>query len=511
MIPPSSQSTGIGQNRRGRPLQYYLEAIAGQALDYRGDADTRITGVTTDSREVKPGYIFIAIPGTRQDGARFIPDALARGADTIVAENHIAVTENANFVRVKNSYTTAALLAEAVYDYPADSLKLIGITGTNGKTTSACLLRDILKHAGFSVGLINTVHYEIGGKKYAAGRTTPMPFELQKLLAEMRDEKIEYVILEASSHALSQHRMGRAKFQGALFTNLSPDHGDYHETMENYFNAKKILFTEYLGENAVAAINLNDEYGQRLACELSKERSKIRIATFSSKPEPGRHIHIHDFQTSVDGLHLQLVYNDKTLPPLTSGLIGSFNMENITGAVCLMLEMGVGFKPIAEAVESFEEPPGRLQRLAGRNCVRVFVDYAHTNDALANVLRCLRESQPAFLTVVFGCGGDRDRTKRPVMGETAERLADKVIVTSDNPRSEEPADIINDIMTGIRGQDKVEIIEDRQAAIRHAITEARPGEVVLIAGKGHEKFQEIKGENFPFDDVEEARAAFTAE
>ena len=490
-----------------RPLNYYLDALGDQLCGCRGYPDADVGGVANDSRQVGQNFVFVAIRGWQFDGTQFISDAVAAGAVSVVLEEsaEVNIPPEINIIWVRNAYIALGLLAEAEYGYPTRNLELIGITGTNGKTTCATLLRNILADAGFKTGLISTVHYEIGDEVQPADRTTPMPLELQQLFSRMVETGVEYVIMEVSSHALDQRRLGSAEFRAGLFTNLTEDHCDYHLNMDNYFNAKQILFNECMTNNSIVVVNGDDDYGTKLIENLNNSNAEYEIYSFGYTNDVD--FRIEDCQLSVQGLKLQFSDNGEQLPPMESPLIGDFNVENIAGVVCLARKLKVEHSSIVRAVADFKGTEGRLQKLENGTGVHVVVDYAHTNDALENVLKTLRSLQPQRLYVVFGCGGDRDKGKRPLMGATAATLADQVFVTSDNPRSESPAAILDDIMNGIDDTSEVFCIEDRREAINTAIKQAEPGSIVLIAGKGHEKFQERNGKKIAFDDVQEAQKA----
>ncbi|MCF7855096.1 MAG: UDP-N-acetylmuramoyl-L-alanyl-D-glutamate--2,6-diaminopimelate ligase [Candidatus Pacebacteria bacterium] len=489
---------------QAQPLQVYHDALGDLLVSSRGDLGTFITGATADSREVRPGWVFVAIPGSRFDGTEFIGEAVEAGAAAIVAKRVLNLPPHVALLHVSNAYAAAARIAEAAYGYPANHLSLVSITGTNGKTTCAYLLRDILRHAGLQTGMIGTVQYEIGHHVSSATRTTPTPFDLQRLFANMYRAGMNYVVMEMSSHALVQRRPGSVKCAAGLFTNLTGDHCDYHGTMENYFAAKTVLFDEYLCSHAPAVINCDDAYGLRLYEFLQEGNSEVRPLAFGTAPSAD--VRIRDMVSDLDGIQLTLQLNGES-HRLSAPLLGRFNIYNVAGAAAVALALGLSPAGIAEAVARFRGAPGRLQPIAGKRGIRALVDYAHTDDALCNVLTTLRELEPNKLIVVFGCGGDRDKTKRPRMGEVASRLADRVIVTSDNPRSEDPQDILSDIRRGIPENAEVEYVVDRRQAIHEAVRNAAPGDLILVAGKGHETYQEVAGSQLPFSDVEETRKA----
>ena len=486
------------------PLQYYLATLGDELLEFHGNASTLINGAVADSRKVRPGFLFVAVPGVKTDGSLFAHSAVEAGANTVVATKRVDLPEHANLVLVKNAYVAAARIAEAAAGYPARSFKMIGVTGTNGKTTCTYLLRDILKRAGWRTGMIGTVQYEVGDERMMADRTTPMPFALQDILKRMRAAGTEIAVAETSSHALHQRRPGTARFSGALFTNLTGDHCDYHITMENYFAAKQVLFTEYLRTRAPAVINIDDAYGRQLVDNLT-ELNHGQIITFGTSQDADWRI--ERWQAGLDGIRMDLAGPEAAPVRYAAPVVGGFNIYNVAGAAVLASYLGAAEEDIQYAVSHFRGAPGRMEAVEIGAGITAFVDYAHTDDALANVLEAVRNLNPKRVLVLFGCGGDRDRTKRKRMGKVAGQLADKVYVTSDNPRGEDPVGIIEEIVAGIPAEADVLTFVDRREAIRQAIADAEAGDVLLVAGKGHETYQEIKGEKFPFDDREELRCA----
>jgi UDP-N-acetylmuramoyl-L-alanyl-D-glutamate--2,6-diaminopimelate ligase len=458
-------------------LADYAKACGDLLIACHGPPDLPIRGVTADSRQVQPGYLFVAIQGAVQDGRQFIDDARARGAAAIAlsGERQLGPT-----LLVRQDYHAFARLAELAAGMPANELQLIGVTGTNGKTTTAFLIHHLLRAAGEPSALLSTVRYDTGAQVYDAERTTPTPTDLQALLTEARDAGCRYVVLEVSSHALDQRRHGTARFAAAVFTNLSGDHLDYHGDMESYFAAKRLLFTDFLDGPAV--INTADPWGQRLACEL---RNVIAPSAESAS-------------FSAQGTEVVIRIGDATFP-LRTPQLGAYNVDNLRCALGVMHGLGLPIDP--DAVANFAGVPGRLERI-GQGDPTILVDYAHTDDALRQALTALRDLQPRQLWVVFGAGGDRDRSKRPRMGAVADELAERVILTSDNPRSEDPAAILAEIASAVRSP---QIIPDRAEAIAYAISNAQAGDIVLIAGKGHESYQEIQGQRLPFDDADVCR------
>lgn len=489
-----------------KPLAAYIDALGHQVRRITGDVGaTAVTMAASDSRRIEPGGLFVAIPGAVQDGVRFIPDALARGAVAVVSVDPQPLPDGVVGIEVEDAYHAAGRIAEEFHERPADRLKLIGVTGTNGKTTCAYLLQRMLREAGWRAGMVGTVEYDDGRERHPADRTTPTPFDVQRLFKTMVANQCEFAVVEVSSHALHQRRLGTARFHGAVFTNLSGDHLDYHKTMEAYFQAKSILFHECLADDAPAVINIDDVFGRRLLDDLRRQ-TPARALGFGRADQAD--YRLTAATTSLEGCEALLQGVNGLELAVHSALIGDFNIMNLAATVGLALELGVASAAIQRAVVDFTGAPGRMQRIDAAGGFKVFVDYAHTDDALHNVLSTLRALEPRRLIVVFGCGGDRDRSKRPRMARVAAQWADHVIVTSDNPRTEEPAAILDDVLSGVpAGFRHVERIGDRRAAIRAALTEAREGDAVLIAGKGHENYQEIHGVKHHFDDREEVEQA----
>lgn len=442
-----------------------------------------IMGAACDSRKVAPGYVFCAIKGAKTDGAAFVPQAIAGGALAIVTDSEMEPVPGIAWIQVDNGYHAMARIAQAAYGFPAKSMRLWAVTGTNGKTTSAYLLKNILEAAGRKVGMVGTIVYDTVAKRIPADRTTPTPFEVQALLAEMRDSGATDCVLEMSSHALHQERLADAKFSGAIFTNLTQDHLDYHGTMEEYFRCKAKLFLEMLLPDGIAVINEDDEYGRRLL-EMKMENRRWVGQSFRSDAAG-------DFVVDVAGVQEKYA----------TGMVGKFNLYNASGAVLLARHAGISRDVVADACANFTGAPGRLQPVRVKSGAMAYVDYAHTDDAIAKALAALRPICRGRLIIVFGCGGDRDRTKRPKMAVAASK-ADVIFITSDNPRTERPEDIISDILPGFPPETKYTVVVDRKEAILQATGETVEGDVVLVAGKGHEDYQEINGVKHYFSDAE---------
>ena len=482
-------------------LSEYVAHLGSLVLGKTDGRDFAVRNVTNDSRKIGKDDIFVAVKGASSDGHEFVGRALAAGAAVIVHEKDIDTSApRAIFIRVKKSYPAYAAICETFFDYPARNLKLAGITGTNGKTTNAYLLHSILSDSSLKTGLISTVCRRTGKKTIMSERTTPEAYELQETFREMADSGCTHAAMEVSSHALDQNRTGSAKFAGVLFTNLTGDHLDYHKDMESYFSAKKILFDNHTDESSAAAINTDDHYGKMLA----EGAKNMRLFSFGKTPEAKcrmKNLVLGEHETVVE----VSLGGKKYI--LTTPLLGEYNGYNVTGAFALACGLGLEPVKIIESIAKGVNVPGRLEKVPNTKGINIIVDYAHTDDALGRVLTALRPVTRGKLICVFGCGGDRDRSKRPRMGALSAKLADFSIVTSDNPRTEKPEEIIKEIIAGITPSAKFKNIPDRRLAICEAIKYAHPGDTVLLAGKGHETYQEINGVKHPFDDREEAEKA----
>jgi UDP-N-acetylmuramoyl-L-alanyl-D-glutamate--2,6-diaminopimelate ligase len=481
-----------------------LEALLSQVATIKvdGSLDREVTSIAYDSRRVKPGTVFVALKGEKVDGAAFVENAVAAGAEAVVSETPEFKTRAVN-VTVANARVALADLAAAFYQHPARALKIAGVTGTNGKTTTAFLIKHICEIALLRCGLIGTVRYEVGDRILPAARTTPESLDVHDLLWQMRSAGCKAAVMEVSSHALVQERVRGVEFDAAVFTNLTQDHLDYHQTMEAYFEAKSRLFSGLAAQTrkkGKAVINLDDRFGARLVKQYGKE---IPIITYGV----GVHADFRASNVRIDfnGTSYQLDAGGKSylvrLP-----LIGQFNVYNSLAALAAAFVMGVDVRTGVLALANASAVPGRLEAVPAQRQFRIFVDYAHTDDALLNVIKTCRELNPARLIVVFGCGGNRDKTKRPRMGAVVDEHANYAIVTSDNPRKEDPAAIIEDIKPGMR-RGNYEVILDRREAIFRAVAMAQPRDIILIAGKGHETYQEFASHTAPFDDAAVAREA----
>ena len=463
-----------------------------------GAAALEITQLAYDSRRVTPGTLFFCVPGFETDGHDFAPEAVARGAAALVVERPLAL--GVPEVVVDSVRAAMAPAAARFYGDPTASLRVVGVTGTNGKTTSAFLVRALLEAAGEQSALMGTVKTIVGGVEREAVRTTPEAIDLQATFAEMLATGDRACAIEVSSHALELGRADAIHFAASIFTNLSRDHLDFHPTMEDYFAAKRRLFE---GEPGVIVANVDDEYGRRIAGEFESVTTAIdRAADYRAE----------DVRTALHGSEFTLVTAAGELP-LRSSLPGRFNVANLLGAIAATHELGIGLDVIAAALPEVAPVPGRFQPVDEGQPFALLVDYAHTPDSLDNVLRAARALTSERVICVFGCGGDRDRGKRPQMGRIATELADVVLVTSDNPRSEQPEAIVAEILAGTAGGGGgvVEAIVERREAIARAVEIARDGDVVVVAGKGHEQGQEFEhGRKLPFDDVQVAREALRA-
>ncbi len=496
-------------------LKRLLAGLEGCRL--QGDENLLVSGVAYHSGEVEPGGVFVALKGARTDGHRFLADALARGAAAIVTEQELMAPAGVAVARVPQARLALAHLSAALYGHPSRELTLVGITGTNGKTSTAYLLEAILGHAGRRVGVIGTVNYRAGQQTWPAPVTTPESLDLQRLLRAMCDAGVSHVCMEVSSHALDLRRVDRAAFDVGVFTNLSQDHLDYHRDLEDYFTVKSRLFLEILGNGAapsgLAVLNLDDPRGREL-----HRRVRVTALTYGCHPDSQVRPLTHEFRPN--GIKARLTSPMGEME-IDSPLVGPFTLANILAAAATALGLGLPAEVVAQGLSSLSGVPGRLERFGPPEGPGVFVDYAHTPAALALALGALQQLEFSRIITVFGCGGDRDRKKRPLMGRAAAAGADLVIVTSDNPRSEEPLAIIQEIEPGIAaaGLEKISeaaamqgkrgylVVPDRRSAIRLAVKLARPGEAVLVAGKGHEDYQIWGTERRHFDDREEVAEA----
>lgn len=481
---------------------------------YRSEArpDLHVAGIADDSRKVHPGELFIARRGTQRTGADFARDAVARGAVAVVSQDPLPDDLGVARIIVSDASLATAGLAHAFWGRPSHAMQFVGITGTNGKTTTAYILRHLLNRAGIKCGLIGTVETDDGVRQVEAENTTPGVIELAKLLAAMRDNGCAAAVMETSSHALHQNRLAGIRFCAAGFTNLTGDHLDYHKTMEEYADAKGLLFNS-LDETAHAVLNGDDPWTPRIS-----QRCRAKVTTYAIDSDCGQAHVAADYcagDVSVSALGTRFTLTARhTTWPVNLPLVGRHNVQNaLTAALIAMKAFDLDPQDVIKSLDTAHGAPGRLERVQNpaRPKLSILVDYAHTDDALENVLKALRPLTRGKLRVVFGCGGDRDPTKRPRMAAIARKLGDAVYVTSDNPRGENPNKIIDDILTGFPADSRGDVVvePDRRAAIYRAIGDADEEDVVLIAGKGHEKYQIVGATRQHFDDVEEARKVGT--
>ncbi len=468
-------------------------------------SSAEVRGMDYDSRRVEPGFLFFAFSGARADGRQFAADALAKGALAIVSELEAPDGFDSPWIRVEHGRHALALAAKTFNGNLDERLQLTGITGTNGKTTTSYLVDSILRAAGKTTMLAGTIEFHLGSKVLPAANTTPESLDLHRMFAELDSIGGTHATMEVSSHALALGRTYGLQFHTAVFTNLTRDHLDFHRTMEEYFAAKQLLFTGSGGPAPkYAVINRDDEWGRRLLARGSSSQV-LWYGLGSGSMVRAQHIHL-----GLTGLRFDVVF-DKLRFGIQSSLLGKINVYNILAACCVGMTYQFPPEIIAQGIASCQGVPGRFERIDEGQPFGVVVDYSHTDDALRNAIAIARDLNAKRVITLFGCGGDRDRTKRPVMGQVAGELSDLVILTSDNPRSEEPLQIMNDVLVGLRRTDTPTIVEpDRTAAIRKGIEEARAGDILILAGKGHETYQIFRDRTIHFDDREVARDALRA-
>lgn len=474
-----------------------------------GSLDVDIQGVSYNSKEVGDGFLFVALPGTRTDGHRFIEDAVKKGARALLVERiPQSAFEGVSIVRVDDTKSALALVSANFFSDPSKELTVVGVTGTNGKTTVTYLLEAIWKAEGREVGVIGTVEYRFSGRSIPSNMTTPESVDLMRLLREMKENGVSCVAMEVSSHALDKKRVDGCQFDAAVFTNITQDHLDYHGSMENYFNAKKRLFKEVLSysekKEKFSVVNFDTPYGRKIA-----EESAGEVISYSTSGN-GAIVCVKKKKLTGQGIWAILSTPWGELE-ISSSLIGEHNLSNILAASATALSLGTSPEAVKRGISSVSSIPGRLEKVENPLGITVLVDYAHTPDALRNVLKTLRSVISGRLILVFGCGGDRDPIKRPIMGKIGIEFSDILIITSDNPRTESPDSIIEQIERGVlecEGKKGIYFkIPDRRMAIRKAVEIARNGDTVLVAGKGHENYQIVGSEKIPFDDRVEARRA----
>lgn len=499
-------------------LSLLLKGI--EALGFSGNPDGEVASVCYDSRQCRKGSLFVAISGLKADGHAFIADALARGAGFIIHENAFLPPAGVTAVRVRDSRRCLGVVGRHFFKDPSAALALVGVTGTNGKTTVTYLLEAILRAAECNVGVLGTINYRYGGNCFPAPNTTPESFEMQRILREMTDHGVTHCVVEVSSHAVDLRRVDDCAFDLGVFTNLTQDHLDYHGNMETYYQAKKRFFSEVLPTGGKShpqkmIVNGDDLWGQRLLGDVG-----VRSLTYGL--DNPCNVSASPFHLSLNGSDATLRYGGKHIA-VSSPLLGRFNLYNILAAAAAAFALDIPGRFIKRGIEALDLIPGRLEKVSAAGQPAVFVDYAHTDDALRRVLQNLSEFRTGRMIAVFGCGGDRDKGKRPLMGEAATAHSDLTVVTSDNPRTEDPLVIIREIEKGIRVDKFADIsdmtrhpsdrgylvIPDRRAAIAAAIGLADTRDIVLIAGKGHEDYQIIGTQKFPFDDRAIAREELT--
>ena len=473
-----------------------------KTLNIVGNTDKDIKGINIDSRKIEQGHLFVAMKGTQTDGHKFIKKAIELGASAVLLEDMPAETaeKDITYIQVKSTEDAVGKVATTFYGAPSHQLKLVGVTGTNGKTTVATLLYNMFRKFGHKVGLLSTVCNYIDDKEVPASHTTPDPIELNALLARMVAEGCEYAFMECSSHAIHQRRIGGLKFAGGLFTNLTRDHLDYHKTFENYRDAKKMFFDD-LSKDAFAIINADDKNGMVMV-----QNCKAKIKTYSTK-------RMADFRARILECHFEGMYLEVDGKEVGVQFIGKFNVSNLLAVYGTAIMLGKKAEDILVALSTLKNVNGRLEPIASPEGYTAIVDYAHTPDALENVLMAIHEvldGKGGNVFTVCGAGGNRDKGKRPLMALEAVKRSDKVILTSDNPRNEDPQAIIDDMLAGLDTTQKKKVlsITDRKEAIRTACMMAQKGDVILIAGKGHETYQEINGVKHHFDDHEVVRKIF---
>lgn len=461
-------------------------------LSLEGERNLNIQGIAFDSRKVKEGFLFVAVKGLTTDGHQYIDQAVTNGASAVLIETEgLEVNHRITLVRTDNSAKSLGIIAANFYGNPSEKLKLVGITGTNGKTTTATLSFELFQHLGYKVGLLSTVENRIDHKVLPATFTTPDALQLNELLSRMVEAGCTHCFMEVSSHALSQHRTSGLSFSGGVFTNISHDHLDYHQTFDEYIKAKKILF-DGLPASAFALVNVDDKRGNIMLQNTKAERCTFSIKSMADFRARVIHNTMHGLELDMDGINVWFK------------LIGDFNAYNLLTVYAVAALLGEEREEVLRELSQLDGARGRFEYVKNKANIMAIVDYAHTPDALENVLQTiesLRTKNELLITVV-GCGGDRDKEKRPKMARIATTLSDKVILTSDNPRSEDPEAILADMFAGVMKSDqrKTVTIIDRKEAIRTACNMARDNDIILVAGKGHETYQEVNGERFPFDD-----------
>jgi UDP-N-acetylmuramoyl-L-alanyl-D-glutamate--2,6-diaminopimelate ligase len=482
-------------------LRDVLAGVKIRAASFSGWEDLNVAGLEYDSRRVKKDYVFFAFRGSRMDGVKFANDALAKGACAVMSEEPCPPMFEGAWIEVEHGRRALATASSNFYNHPDRRVRFTGITGTNGKTTTSYLLESILREAGFTAGLLGTIEYRLAGEVRPAPNTTPESLDVMRFAAELEQRGGTHLISEVSSHALALGRVWGFRYHTAVFTNLTQDHLDFHGTMEAYAAAKKLLFAPNEGPAPVWAVLNTDD----AASKSMEPSAPAQILWYGISGQPD--LRAENIRSGFDGLHFELCWKDQR-QVVNSVLLGRINVSNILAASGAALSYGIGLAAIARGVEACKAVPGRFERVEAGQPFLVVVDYAHTSDALRNAIQIAREMTTGQVITLFGCGGDRDRSKRPLMAMAAAELSDYVVLTSDNPRSEDPIAIMNDALVGLRRFDTPHSVDpDRGEAIRTALKEAKPGDVVLLAGKGHETYQILRDRTIHFDDRETAREA----
>ena len=472
-------------------------------LSFNGDETEDIQGIAYSSKNARPGFLFAALKGVKKDGIEYVEEALLNGAVAVLSDQAKPENFPKTWIQVSDTREALALSSANFYSHPSQKMKVIGITGTKGKTTITYILEEILKKSSFTPGVIGTISYRGPGMNVSAALTTPEALDIQRILSEMHAHGVTHCFMEVSSHALDLKRVIGIEFDVVVFVNLSGDHLDYHQTMEKYFEAKKRLF--FLNnKKRTAVVNGDDLWGKKLILQLPTGAMTYGL-------EPAAMVRGENFVLNEKGIEVTVIYPEGHFS-VSSPLLGKPNLYNILASMAVALTLNLPLPTIQKGIASLTGVPGRFEKIENSLGLHVFVDYAHTDDALKNLLETVRELNPKRIILVFGAGGDRDKTKRPRMGEAAGTLSDWAIITSDNPRSEDPLAIISDIEKGIKktGTQNYEIIPDRRAAIEHALSIGEKGDYILVAGKGHEDYQILGNKTIHFDDAEVIREILEA-
>jgi len=474
-----------------------------EILAKKGSLERPISGLVMDSRRVVPGNLFFALPGLRADGLSFVDEAVSRGASAIIAQKiPVHPPAKVTFIQVADARAMLARVSQRFYKFPDRSMSVVGVTGTNGKTTVTHLVRHFLNE-NERVGLLGTISYDLGARTVPSFRTTPESLDIFGMLAQMRDAGCRNAVMEVSSHGIAQQRVLGLEFGVAVFTNLTRDHLDFHKTLESYFDVKSLLFTGGVGPvPRVAVINLDDPYGERLAAKIAAEVPSARLVTFGENPKA--QVRAENVVLNFRDTAFKLAWPGGSAP-VESPLLGRYNVSNFLAAAATAWALGRDPNAFLPRIRSFAGVPGRMERIEEGQPFNVLVDYAHTDDALRNALGMLRAITPGRLLVVFGCGGNRDRTKRPRMVRAVQEFADFAYATADNPRNEQVGKIFDDMREGVSDPSKITWVDDRRRAISLALDSAKPGDSLLIAGKGHEGYQEFADTVIPFDDRQVVR------